>query len=871
MLDMHSRDIDATATSQGFLFSDACLIREPEAQRFQWWYDVEQREYLLDKPEETNGDTFTSMTLRGNNWLYLLPSRYTQGLDDRTQVDSYLQEFLDSHRNIGERVSNIIWLQPVIFSPQLSIELTDDVSNPAAVVADIYTVLENALSPGSQRASTAALRAQGWSDEDIFEGPWLLHGWLPELAAPLISDRAMTLSLAPIMNQLLSIRGVAAVNNLSADNLPEHITALTDESWSWQVDSGYFPQLWGADPLTLLCSADSPLTLIAKGGISVALSKQDIVDALPAEPVIQNEEITLTAGDVRDLNSYKPVTSRLPACYHTQEYPADDATRRLYQFILPFDQMLADGCAELSSVPALLSFTGRSNQIRGIRTPYDSNTTEQQVHEDYDDGLMQTEQNEVSIFSDSGAPNMANFSRELDFMHYLLGYFGTNRAARPMTLDMKDFLSTQRGFLAQQPSLGYDRVNMGSDAISALQKRLAARIGLGGECFSNNPDLSKLPFYLVEHRQLLPSNKKILITEFNRLTLENQPPIYFFTTPREGFNYEITGGSSSYTVETPIKISGTDDDGTEKSFIFTATTIYAPALTDINHHDCEIDFKKQDEQDALKASFAILSSMAKKGQLYFQQAGNPIWLQDMDYQLNYDDAQENIADNQRLLNSGDQSPFPTMAVKGDKIHLRRRQPLEYGGADTQSQPRTGSDEVLLTATIIDIHPMQGTLLIEREGDSKQSFPIPEDAWRYIWNFSESAYATLDRFSFVISIVHNRKIIENQGIDRDKLNEWLQQTILNEFPAHVSLISHWLNDSAFQNFALIYARWRKNGAVLDTDGYSILQALTLGHLPVDTLGVGNMRVASEAEHNEAVGEDGSEWHPDIIADKALFYV
>ncbi|WP_340621941.1 hypothetical protein [Xenorhabdus siamensis] len=42
--------------------------------------------------------------------------------------------------------------------------------------------------------------------------------------------------------------------------------------------------------------------------------------------------------------------------------------------------------------------------------------------------------------------------------------------------------------MAQQPELTYQRNNIRVDKVSALQKRIAARIGLGGECFKETPN-----------------------------------------------------------------------------------------------------------------------------------------------------------------------------------------------------------------------------------------------------------------------------------------------------------------------------------------------------------------------------------------------
>ncbi|WIF09124.1 hypothetical protein QEP77_25280 (plasmid) [Serratia sp. B1] len=47
------------------------------------------------------------------------------------------------------------------------------------------------------------------------------------------------------MNLLLAIPGVASLSTLSVDKGDGHITAVTGDSWRWQVADGYYPLLWG--------------------------------------------------------------------------------------------------------------------------------------------------------------------------------------------------------------------------------------------------------------------------------------------------------------------------------------------------------------------------------------------------------------------------------------------------------------------------------------------------------------------------------------------------------------------------------------------------------------------------------------------------
>lgn len=70
LLDLHSND----KNDGYFFFNDAQLIREPENQRYTYWYNQQERQYSFIEDQYENTPQL-KLTLRGNYWLYLLPSR----------------------------------------------------------------------------------------------------------------------------------------------------------------------------------------------------------------------------------------------------------------------------------------------------------------------------------------------------------------------------------------------------------------------------------------------------------------------------------------------------------------------------------------------------------------------------------------------------------------------------------------------------------------------------------------------------------------------------------------------------------------------------------------------------------------------------
>lgn len=858
--DIHSSDIGLTGDDQGFIFDDCALIKEPEnsSNTYHWWYDKANRDYTFTKPADADDAEWQELTLRGNNWLYLVPSRYTLALsaDDRATVDAWLADFLASHRNLGEFFAQVIWMQPIDFNLQLEIGLSSDVANVAAVVAQIFEATSAQLITPVERYTTAQMRAKGYLDEDIFEGPFLQHGWQTDDEPTLISVEGMTVSLSALASRLLTIDGVDNVNAVSLPSLPTHVWAVSSDKWAWKFDAGYYPRLWGADPFTLLAGDNSPLALVIKGGIYQKPDAATISEYLSTPELIVTTPEVLPAGTLRDFSSYIPIGNRLPACYQLQQplLQVEQTIPELHQFLLPVDQLLANMCAEIALIPQLLSFDDRVDVIRGTQWPYSSDSVNDSVHSEYSAALQKFYLADASVFQrDKSTPHALNFTRELAFLQYLLSYFGASRAARPLTLDMVDFLLTQRAYLAQQPVLGYDRINIQINKVSALQKRITAIIGLNSECFKDNPDLSNLPFYLIEHRQLLPL---VPTTGYD----SDQTPTNFVV---DGKTITITapGSAGKIVVGQLIDIIAIEGDS--------RLVVGQQMITGASGDTFTVS---TDNSQQLVNDLQRLQTAWSGGNLRWQSSN--MWLQDMDFTLSYAPAAQQPAETtQKLLSSSDQSPFPAMVEVGDTIVIRAATLASTMAGSTVSATfeAAATEDWQIVATILEVNPLAGTLLVEKNADSTNDFPAEADTWRYAWNFDESAYATTDRFSFVISLVLNRTLIASQNIVPDKLITWMLQVVMEQFPAHVSLINHWLSDSAFKNFAQTYARWQNNGNPLGDDAWHILEMLTLGHLPVTALGIGLMRIATDAQQTAVLGADGSQWNTNVIVQEQLFYV
>uniref|UniRef100_UPI0036D9F942 hypothetical protein n=1 Tax=Photorhabdus sp. RM322S TaxID=3342825 RepID=UPI0036D9F942 len=847
LLDLHSSDTVSETSEDYFFFNDVQLVREPDNQRYKYWYNKKKREYTFN---DLGSDG--ELTLRGNYWLYLLPSRETQANNKLAQEK--LEAFLKDNRNLGESISHIIWLQPTDLSLQIDIELNDDVKDIADIFAKVYMTAEQMVLARPVRYTTQVMKDQGYSNEEIFSGPYLHHGWIPELPQAKDYTGATVLNLSHLVNRLLAIPGIQSITQLALANHNKTITQIPGDNWSWEIAQGYYPKLWGSDPLKLITSPTSPLTITAKGGVKVIVSKQQIEEKIIANPLIDTQPELLGWGKYRKIRDYYPVSNKLPTCYGLQAYASTQQQIQLHQFMLPFEQMLANGCAELALLPKLLAFKQRGEVVYGVQWPFKDNTVSHNVHQNIMPDLMTRLTHDSQIYIDDiQQQDYTNYAKELTILNYLLGYFGTQRAARPLTLDPQDFLSTQRGYLAQQPELTYQRNNIRIDKVSALQKRIAARLGLGGECFSETPDLAELPFYLIEHRQLLPVKPD---TTFDK---EQKPD----SLEIEDDQLKITQKNSAGRLlqGQVINLIIIEDD---REF-----PLRGQMITEVTGDTFSLGIRNSTD---LEHNLHRIQQAFDEDKLRWQ--NSPVWLEDMDYQLVYaNETYQNADEDERWITSSAQSPFPAMIKVNDEITLKyvitpSGPSQKISARAVRTAPRS---EYELKARVIKFDRIKGKILIRRNNDSLNIFPLEAEAWRYRWYFSSEEYASADRFSFIVSVVIDRQLIENERVDPYKLESWVKTEILAEFPAHISMIIHWLSEEHFEDFASTYKRWQNNDAPLGDEAYHILETLTLGRLPSAATGIGSMRIATEQQRIEVVGESEDKWHEEVIKSNQLLYV
>jgi len=807
-----------------FCFDNVSMVREPEAARYRYWYNPDKRVYSFTYPDD---DDSIEISLLGNCYLYLQPTRETEA--NKQAAQAVLDAYLRDHRNLGEAVSRVIWLVPKDVMVKMVIQLQDNVdasTSIAAIFADIYTVTEQYITPPVIHCSTQQLQDQGLSNEEIYQGPYLINGWIPQLPPELDYANPATINLARLVNGLLAIDGVKNIQLLGTQ------TSTPEDPWEWTADApGGYPRLWGDDPIAVLAS-DTMVRLIAHG-IDCTATVEEIVDHLTAAKKVHNPPVTLEYGRWRNPAAYHPVTDKLPPCYGLQQLPATPAQTQFHQFVLPFEQLLANGCKQLALLPNLLAFDRDINDVVwGEQWPFTEPSISDVIFREYSPAIKEY----LRACS-------KDYDKELSYVDYLLSYFNAKVAPRVFNIAPLNFMSSQQGYLSKIADLTYQRANIRIDKVSALQQRIAARLGIGGaEIFNENAPLDKLPFYVVEHRALLPV----------------YPDPYYNTlqTPEE-----LEADERYLTVVMPQASVAPLRVGQLVDLILTRNevprTIRALMIVRINvdEHSFSLSISSNAE---LQRYLREILDQANTVQWH----NCPVWLEDMNYPLVYDDNQRDLPQSQRRLTSSPQSPYPAMVQLNDELTIKY-----HIAPDLLTDSPLARTE--LKVRVVEADNIASTLVVEKLSGGE--FPAADQTQGYLWYFDSESNATRDRFSFIVSVVFNRDQLDHLTSDIYATNSWMRDTILEEFPSYISMMMHWLPYDQFNNFAYTYNTWQNSGAPLGDASYSLMRMLTLGCIPSSLTGIGAMYIATDEQRLQVVGEEGDQWNSAVIVEDELFYV
>lgn len=202
------------------------------------------RKLFLDSIQELNNVWIEPVDEKecGFNGLYrILIDVSAFGIDSFTSNEEITQKIkavFTANRNIGEDIYEITILEELPIIVHADIE-TDGIHDLELIMAKVYFTIEQLLNPSIKFHSLSELLENGFSYDEIFDGPFLKHGFI--LSEELQSKQNSAL-ISDIIRAVMEIEGVVSVKQLvleiegkkisSQINIPTHLIARVITSGS---------------------------------------------------------------------------------------------------------------------------------------------------------------------------------------------------------------------------------------------------------------------------------------------------------------------------------------------------------------------------------------------------------------------------------------------------------------------------------------------------------------------------------------------------------------------------------------------------------------------------------------------------------------
>lgn len=416
----------------------------------------------VDEPLESQG-----ASIIGVYRVLLEVSEEREGVDVRREVGKRLHK----HRGLCEDFVDIVVLDPLPIAVQAQIEI-GRVDDPNVTYAAILDAISESMSPTIRMASLAERQADDVPIDEIFDGPLLDHGFIPDHVLANSRDRAIHVS--DIIHAVKDVRGVRAVTGvvLSAGG--------QTETWSLSIPLDRAPTLDRyASKIQLL-----------NAGLPVAMGPTPPAPSFPRRNASgPYGGLTLPTGRDRNVARYHSILHHLPMLYGVGEAGLSDAesterkalAKQLKAYLMFFDQLMANHLAQLGHVKNLFSIYPDASQ----RT-YFAQTLQEPALDLL--SIVKATQQDLERLVESPLKASARKDR---FLNHLLARFAEHlndrySAAYGEAANANDVLILQKQqFLEQYPRISgsrgtaYDGLGpFGSANPSGLEDRIRFKLGL---------------------------------------------------------------------------------------------------------------------------------------------------------------------------------------------------------------------------------------------------------------------------------------------------------------------------------------------------------------------------------------------------------
>lgn len=422
--------------------------------------------------------------------------RYRNKLLKIKQAVADAKDALHSHRNLDEDYCRVQIVKVEDIAVCADVEVAPD-ADIERIQAHIWFEIEQYFNPPVPFYTLQELMGAGISVEEIFNGPALSNGFIK--TEDLQSAELKTaLRVSDILNRLMDIKGVIAVNNLLLSRYDAEGQPIDGaEAWQLFVSPLHQPRLYH----------NLSRFLFYKNGLPLLPRMDEAYDTLTQlrgvaeRPKIKNAQMDLPipAGTFRNLEDYFPLQHSFPLTYGigTEGLPSHATplrraqAKQLKAYLMVFEQLLSNAFAQVAHSAELFSLDPAARRTYFVRE------FTHEIIQGYDEIMDGLSQAELEALAETQPEFLERRNRFLDHIMARFGeQFGeyalllTNLQGKQVTFGR--LIEDKIAFLNAYPLISHDRGKAfnyrqntcSPDNIAGLKKRISLLLGYPDLTFS---------------------------------------------------------------------------------------------------------------------------------------------------------------------------------------------------------------------------------------------------------------------------------------------------------------------------------------------------------------------------------------------------
>lgn len=314
------------------------------------------RKYLIDGVQGvTNAVILQAM--QGTAWVpqtYQVYLQVDNSIADTSIACKAAFAYLNYARNAGE-----LFLLPQPLTPYaLSLQGTIDIANAAQVetiLAQVNTAVRNYIFPAVAPQGYTQLTGAGNPTNEIFDGPRLRNGWIPQSSLGEKRNTLTTLELVPLIEAIPGVNSVSALTFV-ANGAPvaSPVTANANELFTINVADDFAVGNITVTSKSKTVAPETAPVAVADPGYEANILFGAAVDV----------QTDLPYGKFRDINTYYSIQHTFPETYGLGADAPDSGAsdfqvaqaRQLKGYLLLIDQVMANQFSQLANTARLFSF-----------------------------------------------------------------------------------------------------------------------------------------------------------------------------------------------------------------------------------------------------------------------------------------------------------------------------------------------------------------------------------------------------------------------------------------------------------------------------------------------------------------------------------